>query len=75
LWVSCFSVMNVVKYDEKEDVDQKWSVKVYECSIKEWFDDTSKKLIYKVIGDKHFVIEVVDPSWVKFANNINIIIK
>ncbi len=75
LWVSCFSVMNVVKYSEKEDVDQKGSAKVYECSVKEWFDDSSEKLIYKSVWDKHFVVEVVDPSWVQFANNINILIK
>ncbi len=73
--VNCFSVMNVVKYSEKESVNDKWSVKIYECSIKEWFDDAVENLIYKAIWDKNFVIEIVDPSWIKFANNINILIK
>lgn len=73
--VNCFSVMNVVKYSEKEDVDQKWSVQIYECSVKDGFDDSSDKLIYKDLWDKHFVIEIVDSSWVQFANNIKILIK
>ncbi len=73
--INCFSVMNVVKYSEKEVVDQKWSVKIYECSVKDGFDDSSDKLIHKSLWDKHFVIEIVDPSWVQFANNITITIK
>ncbi len=67
--------MNVVKYAEKVDVDERGSAKVYECSVKEGFDDSSERLIYKEIWGKHFVVEIVDPSWVQFANNINIKIK
>jgi len=70
--VNCFSVMNVVQYSEKEFVDQKWNVKVYECTAKNGVDDSDPKLIYKNIWDKHFVIEISDPAWVNFANNIEI---
>ncbi len=72
VWVNCFSVMNVVQYSEKDLVDQKWNVKVYECSVKKWFDDSDQKLMYKNLWEKHFVIEIVDPAWVDFANNISI---
>ncbi len=71
-WVNCFSVMNVVEYSQKELVDQKWSVKVYECTTKDGFDDSSQNLIYKKVWDQEFIIEIVDPSWVKFGNNITI---
>lgn len=71
-WVNCFSVMNVVQYSEKELVDQKWSVKIYECTVKDGFDDSSDKLIYKELADQKFVIEIVDPAWVQFGNNVNI---
>jgi hypothetical protein len=64
--------MNVVQYSEKEFVDQKWNVKVYECTAKNGVDDSDPKLIYKNIWDKHFVIEISDPAWVNFANNIEI---
>ncbi len=46
--------------------------KIYECTTKDWFDDSSDKLIYEELGEQEFVIEIVDPSWVKFANNITI---
>ncbi len=71
-WVNCFSVMNVVEYDQKDMVDQKWSVKIYECTIKDEFDDSSERLIYKEVWEQKFVIEIVDPSWIKFGNNITI---
>lgn len=70
--VNCSFVMNVVQYSEKDLVEQKWSVKIYECSVKNTFDDLDKKLIYKNLWEKHFVIEIVDPAWVDFANNISI---
>jgi len=70
--VNCFSVMNVVQYSDKEFVEQKWNVKVYECTAKNGIDDSDKKLIYKQIWDKHFIVEIVDPAWVTFANNIEI---
>jgi hypothetical protein len=72
VWVSCFSVMNVVEYSQKDLVDQKWSVKIYECNIKDSFDDSDKKLIHKSFAKKDFVIEISDPAWVEFANNIEI---
>lgn len=72
VWVSCFSAMNVVQYSEKDLVGEKWNVKVYECNVKDSFDESNKKLIYKNIWDRSFVVEIVDPAWVDFANNIEI---
>ena len=69
VWVNCYSVMHVVQYSEKELVDQKWNVKIYECTIKKWFEE-SKKLIHKQEWEKDFVIEIVDPARITFANNI-----
>jgi hypothetical protein len=69
-WVNCFSVMNVVKYSEKADVETKGNVKIYECTVKDWFDDSAKNLIYKVVWDKDFVVEIVNPAWIDFAENL-----
>lgn len=69
VWVNCYSVMHVVQYSEKELLDQKWNVKIYECTIKKWFEE-SKKLIHKKEWEKDFIIEIVDPARVTFANNI-----
>lgn len=72
VWVNCFSAMNVVKYEDKELVETQWNVVIYECTVKNTFDDSDDTLIYKNIWDKHFVIQIVDPAWIEFAHNIEI---
>ena len=72
VWVNCFSAMNVVKYADKELVQTQWNVVIYECTVKNTFDDSDETLIYKNIWDKHFVIQINDPAWIEFANNIEI---
>ena len=72
VWVNCFSAMNVVKYEEKELVETQWNVVIYECTVKNTFDDSDDTLIYKNVWDKHFVIQIVDPAWIEFAHNIEI---
>lgn len=73
VWVNCFSAMNVVKYADKELVQSQWNVVIYECNVKNTFDDSDKTLIYRKVWDKHFVIKINDPARVDFANNIEII--
>ena len=73
VWVNCFSAMNVVQYSDKELVESQGNVIIYECNVKNSFDDSDKTLIYKNVWDKHFVIQIVDPARVDFANNIEII--
>ena len=72
VWVNCFSAMNVVKYEEKELVETQWNVVIYECTVKNTFDDSDDTLIYRQVWDKHFVIQINDPARVDFANNIEI---
>lgn len=68
--VNCYSAMNVVKYSEKESVESYWSVVIYECNVKNGFDDSDPSLIYREVWDKDFIIKINDPAWVNFANNI-----
>lgn len=69
-WVNCYSAMNVVKYSEKESVESYGSVVIYECNVKNGFDDSDPSLIYREVWDRDFVIKINDPAWVDFANNI-----
>ena len=73
IWVNCFSAMNIVKYADKELVESQWNVVIYECNVKNTFDDSDQTLIYKQVWDKNFVIKINDPARVNFANNIEII--
>jgi len=74
LWqdgVNCWAQINVVKYKVSDaDRDSKPSIKIYECTIKDWFK-TSAKFRYLVTADeKNFIVEIVDPSWKDFWDNI-----
>ncbi len=71
--VNCYSAMNVVKYADKLLVETQGNVVIYECTVKNTFDDSDKTLIYKKVWERNFVIQIVDPAWVDFANNIEIV--
>lgn len=72
VWVSCFSRMAVVKYSDKENLENNSTVDIFECSIKNSFDDSNPRLIYKQLGERNFIIRTNDPSWYDFAKNIKI---
>ena len=70
--VRCYSAMHVVAYTNSWALETDPSVIVYECSMKKWFDDSAQNIIYRQAWDRNFVIKIVDPAWVNFANNIEI---
>jgi len=69
LWVSCFTQMNVVSYPNKENLQTNPAIKFYECNIKKWFQE-SDQIILKKLWDRNFVVEIVDPAWIEFTNNL-----
>lgn len=69
LWVNCFTQMNVVSYPNKENLQTNPAIKIYECNIKKWFQE-SEQVILKKIWDRNFVVEIVDPAWIEFTNNL-----
>lgn len=71
-WVRCYSAMHVVAYTNSWALETDPSVIIYECSMKKWFDDSAQNIIYRQAWDRNFVIKIVDPAWVNFANNIEI---
>jgi hypothetical protein len=69
LWVNCFTQMNVVSYPNKENLQTNPAIKIYECNIKKWFQE-SDQIILKKVWDRNFVVEIVDPAWIEFTNNL-----
>lgn len=69
VWVYCFTQMDVIKYADKDKLHEMPSIKIYECNIKNWFQET-QQLILRKVWDKNFIIEILDPSWIEFVNNI-----
>jgi len=74
VWVHCSSQMNIVSYANKDMVELTPAVKIYECTLKKWFNSTSNIYLWKTNTDasKNFIIEIVDPTWKDFATNITI---
>lgn len=69
LGVNCFTQMNVVSYPNKENLQTNPAIKIYECNIKKSFQE-SDQIILKKLWDRNFVVEIIDPSWIEFANNL-----
>lgn len=69
VWVNCFTQMNVVSYPNKENLQTNPSIKLYECNMKKWFQE-SDQIILKKLWDRNFVVEIVDPAWIEFTNNL-----
>ena len=72
VWTYCGTAMNVIKYENKDDVETNPTIQIYECSIKNWFDNSDKSLILKEVWDKKFIIKINDSARYNFAKNLDI---
>lgn len=68
--IRCSFQMNIVSFPNKPLLQTNPSVKIYECTVKSEIS-LSNKFISKTIADwRTFIIEIVDPAWKDFADNI-----
>lgn len=70
--LSCSSVINVIKYSEKDSLEISPALRIYECVAKG--DVTSPGEHYLLIHavEKTFVVQINDPAWINFANALEI---
>lgn len=68
--IRCSFQMNIVSFPNKPLLQTNPAIKIYECTVKSEIS-LSNKFISKTIADwRTFIIEIVDPSWKDFADNI-----
>ncbi len=68
--IRCSFQMNIVSFPNKPLLQTNPSIKIYECTVKSEIA-LSNKFISKTIADgRTFIIEIMDPSWKNFADNI-----
>lgn len=68
--IRCSFQMNIVSFPNKVLLQTNPSIKIYECTVKSEIS-LSNKFISKTIADwRTFIIEIMDPSWKDFADNI-----
>ncbi len=70
--VHCFAELNVIHYKNQERVNETPDVQVYECNVKNSFDESKKNMIYKKVDTKHFVIKINNPAWYDFAQAVTV---
>ena len=68
--LSCFSSSNIVLYWNKNNIKNSPSVTVYFCKNGKTIDTNNVKTI--TIWETTILIELLDPAWVDFVNNIKI---
>lgn len=73
--IACSVVTNAIVYKDQSLVNESPSVQIYECITKNSLDTTSIQW-YRVLlwnsDRKVFLVKVNDPTWTRFANNIEI---
>lgn len=70
--VRCFAQMNVIAYKNKDMLDSSPALRIYQCTIKDGSEIPAGFRRVTASEDKDFLIEVADPSWTNFANNVQI---
>lgn len=70
--VRCFAQMNVIAYKNKDMLDSSPALRIYQCTIKDGSELPAGFRRVTASEDKDFLIEVADPSWTNFANNVQI---
>jgi hypothetical protein len=72
---SCRAQTNVIAYKDRETIAENATLHVYDCTLKgEPSNLPDDVRVIRPDGDdkKAFIVKVIDPAWVKFANNIQI---
>lgn len=74
LWlagVRCSTQLNVTKFSDEATLDDSPAVKIFVCTIKWTLSNLWNSIIQKTTGSgMNFLIQILDPAWFDFANNI-----
>ncbi len=71
-WANCYVQTNVIVYKDKAMIDTNPSIQIYECKLKNGTTVPSNYITKSISDGRTYIIDVIDPSRVDFANNINI---
>lgn len=71
--VRCSTQMNVTKFSDKATMSDSPKVRIFSCSIKGTLNNLWNSIIQKTSANWiQFLIQIMDPAWAEFANNITI---
>ena len=71
-WINCTVQTNVIAYVNKDLIKESPTAKIYECRVKAGLEIPSTYRSIPLDDGRTFIIEAIDPSWVDFANNVQV---
>ena len=66
----CSYVINVIKYADKENLEISPAIRIYECEAKGGVPSLGEKMLVKQGAGRIFVIQINDPAWISFSNEV-----
>lgn len=68
----CTYALRVVQHKNKDVLATQPALNIYECKKSQNLTSLGENFIIKELGDKTFILEVLDGAWVNFANAVSI---
>lgn len=69
--VRCSTQMNVTKFSDKATMRDTPKIKIFSCTIKGTLNNLGNSILQKTSTNWiNFLIQIMDPAWAEFANNI-----
>ena len=69
--VRCSTQMNITKYADKATMNDNPKVRIFGCTIQGTLNNLGNSIIQRSsLNDIQFLIQILDPAWADFANNI-----
>ncbi|MDR2540403.1 MAG: hypothetical protein LBD11_01120 [Candidatus Peribacteria bacterium] len=67
----CTSVINVIKYSEKENLEIAPAIRIYECEPNSSIVSPGENYLITQGANKTFVVQINDPAWIDFSNKLS----
>jgi len=71
--INCTYVVNVIKYADRDNVETSPDIRIYECMVKNPVSASTlwENFVIKEAADRTFIIQIINPAWVDFANALS----
>ena len=69
--VRCSTQMNITKFSDKATMSDDPKIRIFTCTIKGTLNNVGNSIIQTTSANEiNFIIQILDPAWAEFANNI-----
>jgi hypothetical protein len=69
--VYCNSVINVIKYSDKENLETSPAIRIYECESNGSITTPGDNYLITQGANKTFIVQINDPARINFSNKLS----